>query len=431
MEGKKTFKRSSTSGLAKVAEKTEYVFSEYRDNLKEALEIDRKMDKKWVDFYQEPRLEVVKENRQEQKEIIRVQDVLERGEDYLVMAEPGFGKSSLLKWLAHYLCGSHEYKLPVFVDLSRPGEDDKDLLGSAMGRENLSDKKIHNLQAMLEAKGVVILFDALDESRTKPENITGIINDLRDKGVRKGNQMIVSSRLNYLQGRDLGFQELRIQPFSQDEIRNYLERKMEKQGREGKAIYQKLDELNMLELCSQPLMLRFATEISDLGGVTNRAELYKTFIEEKFILDWERGKSSKKRKLLGRQAYAGINILAELALYMQTDEETIKRYGGNRIDTERAKEEVINKGIEFMAKYKDGKKQDEIFDEIIATGLVLHDSASRTYSFLHKTIQEFLAGKAWANRLEGKETLNILPRIEGGFTTRKMMEAYVKRGEEY
>ncbi len=404
--------------LAGVLDRAEPVFLDYRKQLKEGLETDEKMETDWVSFYQQPKLEVVKED--EKHEIIDFSDILEEGEDCAVIGEPGIGKSTFLKWIGHYLCSDHQNKLPVFIDLAAYGGSDDDKLSEyIIGKTGLSEMLKDNLNSALGARNVVLLFDALDECPA--DNIIPQLNTLKNSADYSGNQFVLSSRLNYCYGQELGeFQQLKIQPFSQEEIKEYLKKKLGN----GDTVYQKLFEMNMLELCSLPLMLRFATEVADeLDEFTNRTSLYQLFIQKKFM--GREGKEKQKREFARDEAIKEIDILAELALFMQTDENTIGKHGGNRIYSVRANE-LLNQGISELAGYSTGEGIKKIRDEIRASGLVLHDSQDETFYFLHKTIQEFLAAKAIASRVKGRKTLDILPKIKGEFSIKKFMDSYVR-----
>ena len=190
-----------------------------------------------------------------------------------------------------------------------------------------------------------------------------------------------------------------MQPFTEEQIQKYLEQKPELKGGNSKVVYDRLhSDAQLMDLCKLPLMLRFITEISgELEGITNKAKLYERFIDQRFFTREEREKGSTDtyRK-------AKIDILAELAYFMQTDKAVISEYGGRRIDTGMGYELLLDRAGKH--KHLSSKDVGEVVDEIKANGLLIKEGREvSTYRFLHLTIQEYLTARAIKMRVTAEE----------------------------
>ncbi len=376
-------------------------FSAYTSKLEEELKKSGEyMEPDWFDFFVEPKLILENKREKEERQELTLDDILKRKENVIITGEPGIGKSSFLRWAGIHLCRDYEL-LPVHVHLINYSGNLKNHLLSEIGKCDpaLIDPDYQDydqLSVKLRDGKVVFLFDALDEAG-KIEQVAEQIKELRAEPQYRNNQFIVSVRTNIYAPNQLGdFVELKMQPFTEDQIKTYLKQKL---GDKDQTVSSRLhSDAQLMDLCKLPLMLRFITEISgELEGITNKAKLYERFIDQRFLTREEREKGSTDtyRK-------AKIDILAELAYFMQTDKTVISEYGGRRIDTGAGYEFLLNKAGKH--KLLSSKNVGEVVDEIKANGLLIKEGREvSTYRFLHLTIQEYLAARAIKLRVTDEE----------------------------
>ncbi len=384
----------------------ENTFSIYIPKLEEELKEGGKyMEPNWLEFFIEPKLilEEKSKTRGEEKKCqeLTLDDILARKENVIVTGEPGIGKSSFLRWAGIHLCQNYEQLglLPVHVHLINYSGNLEDDFQKAIGKcdSKLVDPDYQDydkLSVKLRNGKVVFLFDALDEAG-KIELVSEEIKKLKTSREYGNNQFIVSIRTNIYAPSLLGdFVELKMQPFTEGQIETYLKQKLG----DNKAIQDRLhSDVQLMDLCKLPLMLRFITEVQDLEGITNKAKLYERFIDQRFLTREEREKKSH-----GKYAPAKIDILAELAYHMQTDKEVIAEYGGRRINTISGDNLLLSKAVAH--KYLSAEDANKVVDEIKANGLLIKEGREvSTYRFLHLTIQEYLAARAIKLRVTDEE----------------------------
>ncbi len=384
------------------------------------------MEPGWFDFFVEPKLvlEIKDETRGKEGKCqeLTLEDILTRKDNVVITGEPGIGKSSFLRWTGIHLCQNYEQLglLPVHVHLINYSGNLEDDFQKAIGKcdSKLVDpdyRGYDQLSVKLKDGKVVFLFDALDEAG-KIEQVSEEIKKLKTSREYGNNRFIISIRTNIYAPSLLGdFVELKMQPFTEDQIKTYLKQKLGG----NKAIQDRLHgDAQLMDLCKLPLMLRFITEVQDLEGITNKAKLYERFIDQRFLTREEREKRSH-----GKYAPTKIDILAELAYHMQTDKEVIADYGGRRISTFLGDNLLLDKA----GKHNHLTREDvqRVVDEIKANGLLIKEGREvSTYRFLHLTIQEYLSARAIKMRV----TDEIVPFSSGveKMSIKEFMDKHVR-----
>lgn len=365
------------------------------------------MEKDWYNFFIEPKLVLEKEDKE--RKLLGLEDIIKRKENFVITGEPGIGKSSFLRWAGIWLCekGKDYKKLPVHLHLIKYSGDLKDTLNTEVGKhskELVSKGYKENLDTKLEKGEAVFLLDALDETG-KVSDTSDKIKELVSDPIYGKNKFIVSLRTNiYTPALLPDFQELKMQLFSEEQIKEYLTKKLKE---ESEKVYQKILEFNLLDFARLPLMLKFISDLrGELEGIKNKADLYERVLINEF--------SKREREEKGRDdfdVYKKIEAMAELAFYLQTDKEIIKEYGGRLIG--------FNETRNFLRNQVSGRDeyQTNFFNEIWKNGLLVKEGD--LCRFLHLTIQEYLAARAIKKKLD-----------EGKFTVREFVDKYVKYEDE-
>ncbi|MSP13386.1 MAG: NACHT domain-containing protein [Chloroflexi bacterium] len=244
----------------------------------------------------------------------------------ILLGDPGCGKSTALQNLAYQVAAeSGQLPLPVSLGEFSAGQDMakflegywRGTLGSHWQAPELADR----LQDYLAAGRLLLLCDGLNEMPRKgyEERVTAL-RDFIENWVQKGNRFVVTCRvLDY--GAELdGLQRVEVQPFSDDQIRDLLQKRLP----DGwQALWQTLvaeheGTRRLLEMARNPFNLRMMIEIFIADGqlYQNRAGLLERFTRELFARELQRRTKAKvpKEEWLGAEVQRA--SLAELAYEM-------------------------------------------------------------------------------------------------------------------
>jgi predicted NACHT family NTPase len=348
---------------------------------------DKLLEKNWLDFYIPP--ELVQKIEQKEKKL-NLDDLLTANErKYVIVGEPGIGKTTFSRWATLQIARQRKDLLPVFFSLrSFSGDINSETIEASIQnyRPELSKGVKDNLVQKLKAGKVAIMFDALDEAVEDSEKVLSKINTFYSQKCQ-GGYCLVTVRPNFHHPMP-NFTELAMQRFTPTQVEKYLLLKLGKE--EGEKVYKNILEYQLMDFCQTPLILRFVTEIKDKLGkdVKNRADIYRIVIVDHFEREYNKSKPRRGDFTINEK----VNALAELAFNMQTDLKIIGEYGGRAISSEEAKT--------FLQEQAGSKKQ-EFFDEIERNGLLVEQG--NTCYFMHLTIQEYLAAVAIKNKLDRKE----------------------------
>ncbi|KAG0216667.1 Transducin (beta)-like 1 X-linked receptor 1 [Mortierella sp. NVP41] len=167
----------------------------------------------------------------------KVRDFLESDREvFLVLGDSGSGKSTFCRHLEHELWTNYQAgdKIPLSIDLPSTDRPEHDMVAKQLRSYDFSDTEILHLK---RDRQFVLICDGYDESRL----ITNLHTSNRLNQPRQWNvKMIISCRNTYLhhdyqgrfrpQGADRysgsrqdQFEEAIIIPFSQDDVRSYVE----------------------------------------------------------------------------------------------------------------------------------------------------------------------------------------------------------------
>ncbi|MBC8871588.1 MAG: SUMF1/EgtB/PvdO family nonheme iron enzyme [Planctomycetes bacterium] len=371
-----------------------------------------------------------------QQRAVPLQEAL-RNDRLVVVGDPGAGKTTFLRRVAHALCqtqlgevagaakerlGVEDRVFPIFVrigDLAQhllreshqtapPAGDDTPAwlphyLGAA-GEANSWGLDAGFFRQQLESGQCTVLLDGLDEApdRSLRERLSRLIENV----TRTYNacRFAVSSRPAAYTGEVVlsDFAHARIDPLSDDAVATFLSRWCESIYAESeKTAAEHGDELlgavqarvDIRRMARNPVMLTALAVVhwNERRLPEQRADLYNSII---------RWLSRSREQRPGRAtADRTVVLLQELALAMQDDPEgrktqVPKRWAAERLAGEFTDDEPTRKTVTQAERFLD--------EEEVDSGIIVGRGDELT--FWHLTFQEFLAAKATASRLEAEQT---------------------------
>ncbi len=161
----------------------------------------------------------------------------------LLTGDSGAGKTTLNRRLEKQLWGNKNEPdetqadaIPLFISLASIDKPEHNLITKALREKGLSEFQIQKLKK--EKQKFVFILDGYDEIR-QTQNLY-LSNSINQPGSWQG-QMVISCRSEYLgqdyrsrfqpkpnlQGKDTAFQEIAIEPFSEEERNQYLDKYVE------------------------------------------------------------------------------------------------------------------------------------------------------------------------------------------------------------
>ncbi len=332
----------------------------------------------------------------------------------LLTGDSGAGKTTLNRRLEKQLWGNkneHDEKaddaIPLFISLASIDKPEHDLIAKALRGRGLSEFQIQKLKK--EKQKFVFILDGYDEIR-QTQNLY-LSNSINQSDGWQG-QMVISCRSEYL-GQDYrsrfqpkpnsasddpSFQEIVIEPFSEEECNRYLEKYVEYNGMEGSAPRYKeaLDQPHLKVLVSNPFLLRVVLEAlpylenegKDRSVVQLRLDLYDQFVRSWFERNQQRlslqdltGTKKEIFRELCDDGFVqhGIGFVKELAVHLY------KENGGNPV-------------VEYSLFKDEGNWKESFFgreakQQLLREAWPLSRSGNQ-YRFIHKSLLEYFVARS-------------------------------------
>ena len=377
----------------------------------------------------------------------------------VILGQPGGGKSTLVNYLAAQLARQRlgetdtalpdwaegQAPLPVRIILRRFAEwlaaekrrgtagDVWDYLAYLLGRWGCGDSFAGLRHTLIESGGLVF-FDGLDEIRDAAARqmiIKGAVTDFAD--TEKQCQVVVTSRPYAYTDKAKWrlpadrFPVVTLAPFADEQITAFNEAWYTRvmgprrgwdaaqcQQRAGVLTQTLLALPHLRRLAASPLLLTLIAQVHGQGGALpdNRADLYRQMVElllsrweNRIVLDARPGDEVTAEDVL----WLGVpteylqDVLAQVAYnaHQRQGEEAIR---GD--DAEQAAE--ISRAelkLALVERFDSGEKAEQIMAYIQHRAGLLLAQDENTYTFPHRTYQEYLAAQHLLRQSDGQEQL--------------------------
>ncbi len=267
----------------------------------------------------------------------------------LLTGDSGAGKTTFNRVLEKQLW-EHKKEpnaIPLFISLPSIDKPEHDLIAKALKKKGLSAFQIQTLKK--EKQQFVFILDGYDEIR-RTQNLY-LSNSINQPHGWQGH-MVISCRSEYLgqeyrsrfqpnphlQGEDLSFQEIAIEPFSEAERNQYLEKYVQHNptGWAAQRYQAALEQQQHLKgLISTPFLLRVVLEALPYleneeqvrSAIQLRMDLYDQFVRRWFERNQQRfstqaltGTKGEVFRVLSDDGFArhGLRFVQDLAVHLYT-----------------------------------------------------------------------------------------------------------------
>lgn len=306
------------------------------------------------------------ENRRD----INIKDILYDKNHYIILSEPGGGKTSAIKSLCHNVTNNSHNKIPIILNLR----------GYELNFDNIIDGilkillpyneklEIDEVNELINRGNLIIFLDGLDEIKQSSyiKCISEINNLLTYSSKSK---YIITCRSNrYNKEFESISKELELKELNEQEIRQYL-------FRDSKNIYMEKLDSRVLKIIKNPLLMNIFYRIIKTNSSykpKSRVDLYNEFLQT-LIYKWNKkeGKSTISRFMKIELQ----NIFTQIAY---------KTFQMNDFE-----EEFLYDLIYGLC--KDKSKVEEVFEYILNIGIL--ESVNEIVWFKHKTYKEYFMAR--------------------------------------
>lgn len=331
------------------------------------------------------------------QEILDITDlfgVLYKVDSFLLLGDPGGGKTTCLQNLAEELANSGG-RTPVFLPLNRyEGNLLRDMGEALCGKADVLSEKF--VEGLLSSGALTVILDGLNEiqSRTLQPKLIEEINRLTHPNAPTSRSGWIVSCRRYdfhnipEQLRYLNEHLWDLQPLTSDLIYEFLKNGLGE--KDGAAVYSDLG-ARMREICSNPLILNmvFAVYKADNTSPANRGILYYRFINlllrrSASIPSYQNDMAALSRLLttsLTLDDYCRLvfSVLSDLADEMQ--EQGITAVGSNEAL------DIFKDNPSLSSARDTDKVASSLSDSLLKRGILRYSSGK--LSFFHHTVQEY------------------------------------------
>jgi WD40 repeat protein len=315
-----------------------------------------------------------------------------------LLGDVGTGKTTLAGFLAYEMAKAYKldplrHPAPVLIELQdvRKETSLESIVISHFRKyltdNELNDFSISRFEHLVRNGKIVLLFDAFDEmaERMRPEVIWKNLNELI-KPSRQGGKVFLTCRTHYFKTRDeqegyVGKGSVYLQEFTNDQVRKYLFKARPKTAEEDWTMIQAI--YNLKELVARPLLLDMVVETMRDLRVADASALYKTYADNWFNREQEKG------RLLNKEVK--LDLMKELAWQIYDEEKhkihfndllrLVERLNGGKLDFHGEEFEDVAEELRtasFLKRDADGNYEfaDRSFGEYFLA-CKLHDTLSK------------------------------------------------------
>lgn len=342
-------------------------------------------------------------------------DHMSRNHRSIILGDAGTGKTTLMKSLVVNVLKNKtktclDDMIPVFIKLRNLASKNHSIEDAIVATfEDFHFPGAKNfVNSAIEQGKLIIILDGLDEVGMNRQNVVLSIQNFceRDDILKKKNRIIVTCREFSYRTRDLHTQIntiVRVEPFSNFHMRKFLEGWPEHNGRIAIGLYSLIQsDTRIIEVCRNPLLLTILTGLyletraEDFKIPANRYSFYKAAIDE--LLIQRPGRKSQTQKY---SPDLKLKLLAKISLDRL---ETVASYD----DPEQIHYETINKHAISTFREKEQSDVRSLIIEMVEINGILKTSGYDSYTFSHRTFQEYLAA---CEALRTREIHQILSRF--------------------
>ena len=342
---------------------------------------------------------------------VRADDFIEAHNHLVVLGGPGFGKTTLLRFLAYAYCDKTTFqtsnlktsKFPIFIHLPELSKTDTDIEQFAY---DLLIKKTDQyakpfLRNLFISGNAIILLDSLDEvpSESKSSTLDAIRNFYETYPLCS---IIVSCRTaDYVEIVE-DFYEVEITRLSEDAVPVIVKAWFGKEGASNakKLLVHLKNDSAIASLTENPLLLSLLCIQfkHDLSLPKRKAELYRRCIDA-LLRDWDASRGFRRKTVYENLSDDRKERIFNFIAYH------FYQHSPKYVFPEKS---VIKKIGQYIERFDiEPKKAKSILTEMESHHGILEKVSMGLYSFSHPSFQEYFTAKAILSR---REDLNILKK---------------------
>ncbi|MEH2356983.1 HEAT repeat domain-containing protein, partial [Nostoc sp.] len=349
---------------------------------------------------------------------------------FVVLGEPGIGKTTLMSYFAVMLAEQQTEKLglsadlellPILIRIRDLGKaPTKNLLEYVRNFANsIHVKELPKgfFEHWLEDGRALILLDGLDEI-AKPSDRYEFVKIIHSfLGQYSQNRAIITSRPAGYSREFFGtdefphyhlekFDDSQIDLFIQQWYNSRLPNNPEKAQERQESLKKALATQERIKLLARnPLLLTIIALIHryDAHLPRQRHKLYEQAVDT-LLINWDENKGLESRKLNYIQSDDIKILMQHLAYWIHSQGETGDKEGGTLID----RDELITQLSQYISdctyqinSHKAKAEAKRLVDHITERCGLLNEQGQDRYAFVHKTFQEYLAGEEIRDRQSG------------------------------
>jgi predicted NACHT family NTPase len=347
-----------------------------------------------------------------------------------MLGKPGVGKTTFLKHLA-IMCDQGKFaadRVPIFIllkDFAEESRDNDKLSLLDYLRQSFIASGVSNpstIETLLKANRVLLLLDGMDE--VKNEDMTFVLKEVRKLTEKyHNNQFVVTCRTAAQTTQMLGFTDVEIAPFTQEQIDTFAHKwftvfaKEQPTSSQPKST-QFIEQLDLPEnwqfrqMVVTPLFLHLACWVFHAQGKfpTKRTEFYKQG------LDLLLGKWDEVRGVERDEIYRGFLLPQKLRLYSQLASATFEN--GEYFFEKRVIEQYIGDYLRDLPEASSEPEELQRDSESVLKAIesqhgLLIERARGIFSFSYLAFQEYFM----ARNIVASHNLQPLDEALGGLVS--------------
>lgn len=334
----------------------------------------------------------------------------------LVLGEFGAGKTFLLRELCRQMVQSNHPVIPVLLEMSKLEKQHSlaELLGAHFARADVPGYSFKAFDYMLREGRIALFFDGFDELADKVtyDSATLHLDTVLSATYGQAKVVLSSRRQHFLTEGDVhkaverefarraesavqgGYRLLMLQPFGEKQIKDYLHnRLLDEKAAEDR--FRLLDEVkDLLGLSHNPRMLSFIAEIPEESlreakqqwGEITAAQLYKILVDNWLDVEHVRSKRQGSTMRVSRLGLLrGVESLAVSLWHSRSQTMLVS--------------EISDRIAHALTNLGEPPLEPSILTHVFGSGSLLVRDDEGRFSFVHRSVLEWLVAQHAANEL--------------------------------